>query len=529
MEKASVQYKVGKHLLFAIFLTLVLLLPDMIYAIYENHFLVLTGKTWRGIFAIFIVSMLILSIRSLKVKVIFFIFFTLMSFIELVHYAFFHGLLMHYEIMFFFTQFFEIQESVVGVLQYMILPVILWMIQIVTGYWLLVRSDKYTIKVRYTAIILVLLLSLIPYSAYKRSNISSMMPNNHTVSIINALNSVSLFIGKEIPKYMLKHKKMIVFKPYHIQNAAYKLPQNIIVVMGESLGSKHMHLFGAKTADTPHLDQLKKDKNFIYKKGYASGVDTLTAVPTFFLMKREPENVALLGNNATNLLHLAKRRGYKVHYFTTQKLNIMAPYVSDADVVKRFKGKDEVLIKALDTIDFSKKNFIILHQRNSHSPYEDSTPKRFYKYPFENKDFHTHMLHSYYNSILYTDYIIDEIISKVKKIPNSVMFMTSDHAEMMGLPEEGGRYGHAFLSKEVAKVPILIYVNAIDENLSRRYTDIECFNHYTLGKLVANSLGYRIENPNDEGHYYIQGTAIDGSNGFIEYNKAECEALNNPK
>ncbi len=525
----QVKYTLGKHLLFSMILTLVLLLPDIVYSMYESHFVVSSGKTWRGVFAIFVVSALILTMRSLRVKMIFFIFFTFLSFIELVHYAFFHGLLMHYEIMFFFTQFFEVKESVEGVSQYMIIPVVLWVMQVVIGYWIIVKSDNKVIKVKYTAILLVLLLLLLPYSAYKRHNISSMMPNNHTISIVNVLNSISLFIGKEIPKYLLKSKKIKLFKPYIIQNLDEKLPQNIIVIMGESLGSKHMHLFGAKVEDTPHLDRLKKDENFIYRKGYASGVDTLTAVPTFFLLKREPENVALLGNNATNLLHLAKSKGYNVYYLTTQKLNIMAPYVSDADVVKRFIGKDEALVKALDTIDFSKKNFIILHQRNSHSPYEDSTPKAFYKYPFETKDFHTHMLYSYYNSILYTDYIINQIVNRIKKMPNSVMFMTSDHAEMMGLPEEEGRYGHAFLSKEVAKVPILIYSNGIDETLQHKYADEGCFNHYTLGKLVANTLGYKVENPNDDSNYYIQGTSIDGGNGFIEYNKSECASLNNIK
>jgi glucan phosphoethanolaminetransferase (alkaline phosphatase superfamily) len=204
----------------------------------------------------------------------------------------------------------------------------------------------------------------------------------------------------------------------------------------------------------------------------------------------------------------------------------MAPYVSDADIVKRFKGKDETLVKALDKIDFTKRNFIVLHQRNSHSPYEDSTPKKFYKYPFKDKSFHTYMLHSYYNSILYTDHIISKVVDKIKKYPNSVMFMAPDHAEMMGLPEEKGRYGHAFLDKEVAKIPIFIYANHIASKLRDKYKNQKCYNHYILGKLIANTLGYNIKNSNENGKYYIQGTSIDGSNGFISYDIKECSDLN---
>jgi glucan phosphoethanolaminetransferase (alkaline phosphatase superfamily) len=271
---------------------------------------------------------------------------------------------------------------------------------------------------------------------------------------------------------------------------------------------------------------LKEDKSFIYKKAYASGVDTLTAVPTFFLMKREPENISLLGKTYTNLMTLAKQHGYKVSYITTQKLNIMAPYSGDADYIKKLEGKDEVLVKALNNIDFSKKNFIVLHQRNSHSPYENFTPEKFYEYPFKNKDFQTYMLNSYANSILYTDYVMKLLIKKIKTIPNSVVFITSDHAELMGLKEEDGRYGHSYLSREGAKVPVMIYMNGLDKKLEKQYRKVKCFNHYNLGKMVANAVGYSVVNTNENDKYYIQGTSIDGTNGFIEYSEEECKNLN---
>jgi len=515
-----------KHIIFTLSLTFVLLLPDIVYYLLEDGFIVVAKKIWREIIGLIVVVSLILALPSQKSKRIVFVFFTLLSLVELIHFAFFHGLLTHYEIMFFFTQFSEVRESLASVIQYMSTPLILWSIQMVIGFWLLHKSNHRVVTVKYIGILLIIPLLVLPYSVYKRSNISIMRPTSGSISIVNMLNSVSLFIGKEVPKYFLKEKAIKVFKPYKIEKADVKLPQNIIMVMGESLGYKHMHLFGAKPNNTPHLDQLKYDKNFIYRKGYSSGVDTLTAVPTFFLLKREPENIALIGKSNTNLLSLAKKNKYHVYYLTTQKLNIMAPYVGDAETVKAVIGKDENLVKALSEIDFTEKNFIILHQRNSHSPYEESTPERFYKYPFKNMEFHTHMLHSYYNAILYTDYIISAVVDEIKKHPNSVMFMVPDHAEMMGLPEENGRYGHSFLDKEASKIPIFIYINNVDRELIEIYKRQKCYNHYTLGKLVANTLGYSIDNPNDDGQYYIQGTSIDGSNGFIEYDTQECSDLN---
>jgi glucan phosphoethanolaminetransferase (alkaline phosphatase superfamily) len=519
-----------KHLIYAFVLTFILLLPDLVYAFWQENYLLFSGKTLKEVIGIFILSGLILSISSKKIEFVLISFFIILSFIELLHYSFFHGLLIHYEIMFLFTQFSEVKDSLNSILDYVYLPLVITCMQFILTYILVfvIKKREY-IHIKYIEFLIVAILVFVPISAYKRHNISSMMPNNHSISIINMYNSISLFIGKEIPKYITKHKDIKHFKQYDIyDNNLTNLPQNIVVVMGESLGYKYMHLFYPDTnvEDTPYLDKLKQDNNFIYMKGYSGGVDTLTSVPTFFLLKREPENISLLGQNKTNLLALAKKHNYKVSYITTQKLNIMATYTSSADIIKGLKGKDKLLIDALNGIDFSKKNFIIIHQRNSHSPYEDSTPKEFYKYDFKDKDYHTFMLNSYYNSVLYTDYILHQIIDKVKSLDNSVVFVTSDHSEMLGSSDENGRYGHAYLSKEVAKVPILIYANHIDNGLKQQYKKQKCFNHYTLGKLIANTLGYNINNQNDNGQYFINGTSIDGSNSFISYTQEECIALN---
>lgn len=517
--------KIIIHSVYALLLMSIFVIPDVVFLFMEEGYIVFSNDIIKELLGIFIISILILSINKPIIKYLFLIFFTFLSFIELTHFAFFHGPLIHYEITFFFTQFSEVKESVMGVVQYMLFPLLLWIMQLTMGYYLINKSLKNTIQFKYVDIFLLVLLLIVPISAYKRHNISSMMPSNQSLSIKNMINTFSLFLGKEVPKYFLSDRKTKVFNAYELKKNDVNIPQNIIVVMGESLGYKYMHLFGGEKNNTPFLDDLKDDKNFIYRKAYACGVDTMTAVPSFCLLKREPENIALLGKTSTNLFTLAKKQGYKVHYVTTQKLNILTSYSGDIDFIQGFKGKDELVIDYLEKVDFSQKNFIVLHQRNSHSPYEDFTPQNFYKYPFEDKDFRTYMSNTYANSILYTDYLLNKIVSKIKALPNSVMFMTSDHAEMMGKPEENGRYGHAFLSKEVAKVPALIYTNKIDKSLQKSYNNIECVNHYGLGKLVVETLGFDVNNPNENGYHYIQGTSIDGTNGFITYSNEECSKL----
>jgi glucan phosphoethanolaminetransferase (alkaline phosphatase superfamily) len=520
--------RVYKHFLYSVILSCIFIFSDIIFSFFISDYWEISLKLLKEWIGIFILSFMILSIPSLKVKKIFIFLFTFFSFIQMAHYLFFHGYLMHYEIMFFFTEFDEISESISGVLQYMFIALVVWFIQLYFAFKIVEKSIHETIVLKYVSFVLIIVMILVPFSAYKRHNISSMMPRKTSLSMINVYNAISLFIGRELPKYFTHKKNIVFFKPYIVQDNNITLPQTVIVVMGESLSYKHMDIFTKQEyITTPFLDQIKEDPKFFYKKGYASGVTTLMAVPTFFLLKREPENTFLMAKQDTNLLKLAKKHGYKVSYITTQKLNIMATYDTKADFVKHIDGKDEELINTLEKIDFSKKNFIVLHQRNSHSPYENSTPERFYKYPYKGMDYHTYMLNSYRNSILYTDYILGTLIQKVQKLPNSIIFITSDHGEMMGSKEEGGRYGHVFLSREVAKVPIMIYDNTKTKMIEKSYKSQLCHNHYTLGKIIANTLGFVIDNPNENGKFYIQGAlAIDGSDGFIEYSEEECINLN---
>jgi glucan phosphoethanolaminetransferase (alkaline phosphatase superfamily) len=515
------------HIIYSFVLAAIFVLPDFIFGFMYNGYYTFSQKSLKESIIILVLSFLILAIKSYRAKLfVSFVFITL-SFFEILHYKYFHGLIFHYEMIFFFTQFTELTESLGSVLQYMILPSVIYISQIILVIFIINISKKKIFAIKYVWIMILIFFMVGIISANKRHNISSMMPTNKSYSIVNMYNAISLFLGREVVNYIFSVKKIKKYKDYKMEKITdYTLPKNIIFIMGESLNYRLMHLFGFNMDTTPNLDKLKNDNNFIYKKAFSGGVDTLTAVPTFFLLKREPDNIAKIGKKNTNLISLAKKNGYKVYYVTTQKLNIMAPYNSDADIIKRYKDKDEKMFEIFKDIDFSKKNFIILHQRNSHSPYEASTPKRFYKYSIDNKDLKEYRLNSYANSIRYTDFIINKAINIIKKHKNSILFMTSDHSETFGSKEAKYRYGHGFLNKAVARVPILFYANSVDDRLVEEFRNLKCFNHYTLGKFIAKVLGFKVENPNENDTYFIQGTYIDGTHGFIKYDKNECEKLN---
>ena len=66
-------------------------------------------------------------------------------------------------------------------------------------------------------------------------------------------------------------------------------------------------------------------------------------------------------------------------------------------------GYDEDLLSMLKKIDLSKNNFIVLHQRGSHSPYKNQYPKYFDKLQSE-----------YENTILYTDFVLNNTCKQLQ-------------------------------------------------------------------------------------------------------------------
>jgi glucan phosphoethanolaminetransferase (alkaline phosphatase superfamily) len=430
---------------------------------------------------------------------------------------------MSYEIVLFFSEGEEIIDTLKSTIRYMFLSIAIFIANLTIIYITLNKFHSTLPHLKYANYILLTLFILggIKIGTSKKQKY---LPQKYFTSVRNTYYSVSIFFIQELPNLFKKSHK--TFKNYTIKKEGDSTPQTIIVVMGESLSSKRMSLFDYKQETTPRLDKRKNGDNFIYKWGFSAGTVTKTSVVDFINIRREPENMEPIITQKANLFKLAKEQGYHTHYITTQKINILGNYVgycdtilSDKDIKENQKLYDEKLIDYLQNIDFSKKNFIILHQRNSHSPYEENVPDQFFKYNHKQKDFHKYMLNSYLNSVLYTDYLLDKLFKIIDSLDKeAVAFVTSDHGEMLGFEDEKGQYGHTVLDFEVCKVPFLIYKNREFKNEINIKNTI-C--HYDFSKLIAKTLGYKITNPNENDKCYINGTDAIGRHGFMTYDRKE--------
>jgi lipid A ethanolaminephosphotransferase len=112
---------------------------------------------------------------------------------------------------------------------------------------------------------------------------------------------------------------------------------------------------------------------------------------------------------------------------------------------------DEVLLHKLDEQLLSSTNekvFVVLHQSGSHGPlYFKKYPPTFEAFQpscksvDQQKCTQQELLNAYDNSILYTDYVLNEVVRKLKSMRevDSVMLYVSDHGESLG---EYGLYLH---------------------------------------------------------------------------------------
>ena len=133
-------------------------------------------------------------------------------------------------------------------------------------------------------------------------------------------------------------------------------------------------------------------------------------------------------------------------------------------------GYDEVLLSKLnDEILKSKKEkiLIVLHTSTSHGPtYYKKYPERFNKFKPVCKSVELgkctqeELINAYDNTILYTDYILSNLIQNLKQLKdfNSTMLFISDHGESLG---EKNLYMHgipaSIAPKEQLEIPFIVW------------------------------------------------------------------------
>jgi lipid A ethanolaminephosphotransferase len=253
-----------------------------------------------------------------------------------------------------------------------------------------------------------------------------------------------------------------------------------IVVVGETARADHFELNGYLKATNP---RLSKRHLLNFKMATACGTSTAYSVPCMFSFMNaesyDPDK-ALFQSNLLDVLNTAG-----VHTFWRDN-NSSCKGVCERSASENFRisvdsasphyndGEyfDEILLSGLRDYIMGVKGdaLIVLHQLGSHGPaYYKRYPKEFQKFTPACEELDPSQCdreavnNSYDNTILYTDFIIDSVISILESIQedaDSFVLYASDHGESLG---ENGVYLHG-LPRSIAPfeqihVPFMLWLS----------------------------------------------------------------------
>ncbi|MFL1580356.1 phosphoethanolamine--lipid A transferase EptA [Riemerella anatipestifer] len=274
----------------------------------------------------------------------------------------------------------------------------------------------------------------------------------------------------------------------------------VVLVIGESARSQNFSLYGYNKNTNP---LLSKTSNVFHFKANSCATYTTAGVKCIL----EHTNTDDLYEILPNYLY---RNDVEVIWRTTNwgepPLHIANYQNKEAlmkDCNKPECDYDEVLVNGLkEQILASKKNkvLVVLHTSTSHGPtYSQKYPSKFEVFkPVCNsvelgKCSQTELVNAYDNTIVYTDYILHNVIENLKELKDykSTMLFVSDHGESLG---EKNLYMHgvplSIAPKEQYEIPFIVWLS---DNSNKKLKPNEVLSQNHVFHSVLNFLG--IESP----------------------------------
>ena len=267
-----------------------------------------------------------------------------------------------------------------------------------------------------------------------------------------------------------------------------KIPY-VVFILGESQTRNHMQIYGYRLQNTPfEVERYKRGELFKFNDTVACANATSTAMKLIFTFSEKEDNPEDW-YKTPNIFDILRRAGYHTAWISNQspigwRGNLDKIYaercdekyftevqeLKDSDVWER--DFDGILLPIID--DFisrsQDKNFYCVHLYGSHQLYQERYPAEFAKFTAADETQFDNQKNlpadakkisaEYDNSILYTDFILEEIYKRFED-KNALIIYISDHGEeiyengsgMAGhTPEENG-------NRSVIEIPLLIWTS----------------------------------------------------------------------
>lgn len=237
-----------------------------------------------------------------------------------------------------------------------------------------------------------------------------------------------------------------------------------VLVIGESQSASHIQAYGYQKATTPKLvERLKEPNHLLFNNVFSSWPQTVQALSYALTNANQYNQVEV--SDAYSLIEIARAVGFDTYWLSNQRKYGM--YETPITVISstanheiwtngsaKMEGVffDEELVNRLPKVDPNKNTLIIIHLMGSHQKYEKRVPKEFRQFTGADE-----VVASYDNSVLYTDYVVDEIYNKAKKNPAfKALVYFSDHGEE---PHVVGGHDPVNVTYQMLKVPLFVYLS----------------------------------------------------------------------
>lgn len=258
---------------------------------------------------------------------------------------------------------------------------------------------------------------------------------------------------KEQKKINIAFEQNKNFKFSARQSVLVEPKQIYILVIGETSRRKSWQLNGYLKPTNPKLSKQSNLVNFSDMLSISNA--TRSSIP-MILTRKPAEQVYKFTFAEKSVISVFKEAGFKTYWLSTQQRfgsfdTSTSVYAKEADQVIFLNKanytdageKDDVLIPILNRIIHSneKRQFIVIHTLGSHYNYAHRYTDAFdifkpslsslSKYSVQDEKYKTELMNSYDNSILFTDYVLNEFIETLKKQKDAESFLlyTSDHGE----------------------------------------------------------------------------------------------------
>lgn len=260
------------------------------------------------------------------------------------------------------------------------------------------------------------------------------------------------------------------------------LPDNVILILGESFSKSHSQMYGYEKNTNPCLRALANDSLLItYKNATAPALHTIDCVKAIMSTYKMEYKDSVNWYECITLPNIMRHCGYSTTWISNQSPsgvfdNIATRYSELCDtsifVGNTMKGVgktdfDEDIIPKLHSIVERDKNFLIIHLMGSHLDYKMRYPEKWHRFQVNDypklNDSQKSVIASYDNSILYNDYVVNEILKYFESKETLALYF-SDHGQDLFDSSED-YFGHAITSDSLSaaaavQVPFFVYMSS---------------------------------------------------------------------